>query len=159
MIIFSTFFLFSFRLNRIFQVHDMTINFSFVFAFFRSHGLSTSGNNDAIDGFPSWSITSRARIVLAFGLLVQSCLYHYCQQKVMAQKCFREMGNFWSTCPKSSIKVISKYRDLEILRFWSSRGFWQAWSCSKSWCIPNYQLSAPTKIYLFVCLIFEEFEK
>ena len=38
-------FLFSFRLNRIFQVHDMAINFSFVFAFFRSHGLSTSGNN------------------------------------------------------------------------------------------------------------------
>ena len=36
---------------------------------------------------------------------------------------------------------------------------WQVWSCSKSWCIPNYQLSVPTKIHLFVCLIFEEFER
>ena len=41
----------------------------------------------------------------------------------MAQRFYREMGNFWSTCPKSSIKVISKYRDLGILRFWSSMGF------------------------------------
>ena len=37
------------------------------------------------------------------------------QERIMVQKCYREMGNFWSTCPKASIKVISKYRDLGIL--------------------------------------------
>ena len=63
----------------------------------------------------------------------------------MAQKRSREMGNFWSTCPKASIKVISEYHNLRDLCFWSSRGFWQAWSCSKSWCIPNYQLSVSFK--------------
>ena len=60
---------------------------------------------------------------------------------------------FWSTCPKASIKVISEYHNLRDLCFWSSKRFWQAWSCSKSWCIPNYQLLVPTKIYIFVCLI------
>ena len=67
------------------------------------------------------------------------------KKKIMAQKRSRKMGNFWSTCPKASIRVISKYHDLRDLCFWSSRGFWQAWSCSKSWCIPNYQLSISFK--------------
>ena len=26
------------------------------------------------------------------------------KERIMAQKCYREMGNFWSTCPKTSIK-------------------------------------------------------
>ena len=85
-------------------------------------------------------------LFLKVDLLVQSCLYHFCQQKrVIAQKCSREMGNFWSTCLKASIRVISEYHDLRDLCFWSSKGFWQVWSCSKSWCIPNYQLSVSFK--------------
>ena len=37
---------------------------------------------------------------------------------------------------------------------------WQVWSYSKSWCIPNYQLSVSFKnSSFFCCLIFEEFEK
>ena len=74
-------------------------------------------------------------------------------------KSSREMGHFRSTCPKSLIKVISEYHDFRDLYFWSLKGFWQAWSCSKSWCIPNYQLSVLTKIYFFVCLTSEEFER
>ena len=62
------------------------------------------------------------------------------KERFMAQKCYWEMGNFWSTCPKASIKDDSKASRFWGLHSWSSRGFWQAWSCSKSWCIPNYQL-------------------
>ena len=36
-------------------------------------------------------------------------------KRVMTQKCFREMGNFRSMCPKTLIKVISGYHDLGIL--------------------------------------------
>ena len=124
----------------------MTINFSFAFFFHFSlflNGLLWAMTY-AIDGFPSWSITSRVRIVLASGLLVQSCLHHYCQQKVMAQKCFREMGNFWSMCPEASIKVISEYHDPGIL-FCLFESVWQVWNYSKSWCIPNYQISVFSK--------------
>ena len=63
------------------------------------------------------------------------------KERIMAQKYSRKIGNFWSTCPKASIKVISEYHNLRDLCVWSLKGFWQAWSCSKSWCIPNYQLS------------------
>ena len=45
------------------------------------------------------------------------------------------------------------------LCFWSSRGFRQAWSCSKSWCIPNYQLSVSFKNSSFLLPDYEEFEK
>ena len=81
------------------------------------------------------------------------------KERVMAQKCSRGMGNFWSTCLKASIRVISKYHDLRDLCFWSSRGFWQAWSYSKSWCIPNYQLSVSFKNSSFLLPDFDEFEK
>ena len=44
---------------------------------------------------------------------------------------------------------MSEYHDLRDLCFWSLRGFWQAWSCIKSWCIPNYQLSVFSKTHHF----------
>ena len=34
-------------------------------------------------------------------------------KRVMAQKCSREMGAFWSTCPKASIKD-----DFKVSRSW-----------------------------------------
>ena len=83
----NTFFLtrlswFSFRLNSNFQVHDTTINFSFLLFFFYSHDWSASGN-DACHRWPSklkhlflvWGLFWKV------GLLVQGCLYHFCQQK------------------------------------------------------------------------------
>ena len=130
-IIFSTFFFycpwlfwFSIRLKQIFQVHNMTINFSFVLFLCFFFEWSTLGNVTCCEWPPSlkhiFSFEDRFERV---GFLVQGCLYHFCPKKNMAQKYSREMGNFWSTCPKASIKVISKYRDLGILRFWSSMGF------------------------------------
>ena len=164
-IIFSTFFLDSldFHLDstRIFQVHNMTINFSFVlfFAFFILTICLFRATMHAIDGPPSWSISSHVRIVLKGWPFGPKFFISFLSiKRVMAQECSREMGAFWSTCPKTSIRVISKYHDFRDLCFWSLKGFWQAWSCSKSWCIPNYRLSVPTKIYFFVCLTFEEFD-
>ena len=56
---------FLFRLNRIFQVHDMTINFSFVlFFFFILTICLLRATMLAIDGLPSRSISSHVRIIL-----------------------------------------------------------------------------------------------
>ena len=55
--------------------------------------------------------------------------------------------------------------DFRVSWFWdlyfrSLKGFRQVWSYSKSWRIPNYQISNPIKTnHFFYCLIFEEFEK
>ena len=142
--------------TRIFQVHDMTINFSSFFCLLRA-------TTYAIDGLPSWGISSHMRIVLkgwAFG--PRLFISFLSTKRVMAQKCFRGMGNFQLTCLKALVRMISVYHDLGFcFAHWKGLANlnWQVWSCSKSWCIPNYQLSVPTKIYLFVCLIFEEFEK
>ena len=69
--------------TQIFQVHDMTINFSFVlFCFFHSHDLSTPGN-DARHKWPS----KLKHLFLCkdcferVGFLVQSCLGHFCPKR------------------------------------------------------------------------------
>ena len=44
--------------------------------------------------------------------------------------------------------------------FFVIKRVWQVWSYSKSWCIPNYQLTVSFKnSSFFFCLIFKEFEK
>ena len=53
---------FSFRLSRIFQVHDMTINFSFVFFLLFFTICLLRATMHAIDGLPSWNISSHVRI-------------------------------------------------------------------------------------------------
>ena len=139
----------------------MTINFSFVFfSFFILIICLLRATMPAIDGLPSRNISSHMRIVLKGWPFGPKLFISFLSTKrVMAQKYSREISVFWSTCPKVSIKVILEYHDFRDLCFWSLKGFWQAWNCSKSWCIPNYQLSIPTKIYFFVCLTFEEFER
>ena len=99
---------FFFRLNRIFQVHDMTINFSFF--------LSTQ-SNDACHRWPSKlkHLFSCENLFWKGWFLVWGCSYHFCPEKDRAQKYSREMGNFWSMCLEASIKVISEYHDLGIL--------------------------------------------
>ena len=132
----------------------MTINFSF-FLFFMLTICLLRATMPAIDGLPSWSISSHVRIVLKgwpFG--PKLFISFFSKEKIMAQKQSREMGNFLSTCPKAPIRAILEYHDLRVLCFWSLKGFWQAWSCSKSWCIPNYQLLVPTKIHFFVFFLF-----
>ena len=67
------------------------------------------------------SISSHVRIVLKgcpFG--PKLFISFLSKKKVMAQKRSREMGNFWSTCPKHQF---SEYHDLGILCFWSLKRF------------------------------------
>ena len=113
----------------------------------------------AINGFPSWSITSRVRIVLAFGFWSKVVYTITVNKKGYGSKMFSRNGNFRSMCLEASIKVIQNITILENCVFGSLEEFWQAWSCSKSWCIPNYRLSVSYKTHLFRCLIFEEFKK
>ena len=137
-------------------MHDMTINFFLFFLALVVYLLRATTH--IIDGLPAWSILSHMGTVLK-GLTFGSRLLvsFLSKGKNMAKKYSQEMGDFWSTRPKALIRVILKYHDLRDLCFWLSRGFWQAWSCSKSWCISNYQLSVPTQIYFFVCLTSREF--
>ena len=156
---------FSLGLNRISQVHDMTIKFLF---FFVSSRLVYVGQRHTIDGFPGWNTISHARIVLKWSFFFDPRLFI---PFLSARKGYRLKGLFilflsirkghgskgipmrWvifrSTCPKASIKVVSKYHDLRTCVFGHWRGFWQAWNYSKSWCIPNYQISNPTKTHHF----------
>ena len=81
---------FSFGLNRIFQVHDVTINFSFFFFFFfRSHDSSTPGNN-ACHRWPSrLKHHSSCENWFEKGSSFGSRVVHVIsvQKKGMAQKC------------------------------------------------------------------------
>ena len=123
-IIFSTFFLaswFLFRLDRIFQVHDMTINFSFVlFFFFLFFSICLlRATTHAINGLPSCSISSQCKDY--FGRLAFWSKVVYIisvNKKGYGSKVFQRNGEFWSTCPKASIEVISEYHDLRDLCFW-----------------------------------------
>ena len=158
---FNTFWLswFSFRLNRIFQVHDMKINFSVSCSFFSD--LSTLGN-DACHRWPSQLKASFLIWELFWKgwFLVRSCSYHLCLGKNMAQKYFREMDNFWSMCHGALIKVISKHHDLGTCVF----GYWKGLASLKLWQVLMHNklpiINFLQKlIIIFCCLIFEEFEK
>ena len=71
---------FLFRPDQNFQVHDMTINFSFIF--FYSHDLSAPGNG-ACYRWPSKlkHLFSVWGLFWKVGLLVHSCLYHFCPNR------------------------------------------------------------------------------
>ena len=76
----------SFGLNRMIQVHDMTINFSFFSSFVLMIRLLRATMH-AIDDLPDWGISSHVRIVLK-GWSVSSRVVHVIsvQRKDMAQK-------------------------------------------------------------------------
>ena len=140
--------------NRIFQVHDMTINFSFIlflfFCFFHSHDLSTPGNN----AFHRWPSKLKHHFLCGncFGegcLLVKGLfilflsakkgwlkgsfipflsarkgydskghLFHFCQQeKIMAQKYSRELGNFGQRASRQQSNMTLKYYGLDTFVF------------------------------------------
>ena len=62
------------------------------------------------------------------------------KERIMAQKYFREIGNFGQHVPRRQSKMISRYRGLGIL-FCSWKRFGRFETVSKSWCVPNYQIS------------------
>ena len=119
---------FSFRLSRIFQVHDMTINFSFVvffcfflFSFFRPHGLSTS-SNDACHRWLSklkhlFSYEDRFERV-SFWFKV----YHFCLKRGLWLKSTFEKWVILVNMPQG-IKDDFKVSRSWGLCFWSSMGF------------------------------------
>ena len=72
----------------------------------------------------------------------------------MAQKYSQEIGNFGSTSPKASIRVISEYHDLRDLCFWGhqkSFGRLEAVASLDAYQITNYQFLSKT--HHFCCLI------
>ena len=72
------------------------------------------------------------------------------KERIMAQKCYRKMGNFLSTCPKASIKDDFKASLFWNLRFWSSRGFdrLEAIASLDAYRIINYQFLSKTHHFL-----------
>ena len=148
---------FSFKLNRIFQVHDMTINFSFSFIhssfpFSHSRGLSISGN-DVCHRWPSrlrhhFSCDNCFKRVVFW---LKGCSCHFYPKKRLWIKSIPEkwvilinvswginQGNFrasrsWDLC------------------FWSLKrfGFWLEAVTSFDACqITNYQFSSKTHHFL-----------
>ena len=81
---------FSFGLNRIFQVHDMTINLSFFFLFFVLMISSTSGNVACRRWLSSLKHLSSCENCFEKGSFFGSkgCLRHLFKGKGMTQKCF-----------------------------------------------------------------------
>ena len=80
------------------------------------------------------------------------------KKRIMAQKYFREMGNFGQRALRHQSRWFWKYHDFRDL-FLLIEKVWQVWNCSKSWCVPSYQILVFSKLIIFCCLIFEEFEK
>ena len=136
----------------------MTINFSFVlfFSFLILTICLLRATMPTIDGLLSWSISSHMRIVLKCWLFGPKLFISFLsKERIMAQKCFREMGNFWSTCPRHQF---SEYHDLGILCFWSLKRFGklEAVASLDAYQITNYEF---LQKFIFICLIFTKFEK
>ena len=79
------------------------------------------------------------------------------KERIMAQKYSWKMGNFGQRALRHQLSWFQSVTILRLL-FLVIEKVWQVWSCSKSWCIPNYQLSVSFKTHHFFCPISEEFE-
>ena len=127
----------------------MTINFSFVLFFF---DLSTLGNDvchkwlsklkhhfSCEDCFGFWFFGPKLFIPLLS------------TKRVMAQKCFRGMSNFRSTCLKALVRMISVYHDLGIL-FCSLKMFgrFETVASLDAYQIINYQFLSKTHHFLLL---------
>ena len=95
-IFFQPLFLFLFGLSRIFQVHDMTINFSFAFFLFIFFWMVYSGQCHML-----WMAFQLEAYLLIWGSFWKGSLFgpklfrsFLSKERIMAQKYFREMGNF-----------------------------------------------------------------
>ena len=118
-IIFSTFFLLSwflFRLNRIFQVHDMTWQSIFLLFFFLVLIVCLlRATTPTTDDLPSRNIFSHMRIVLKDWPFGPKLFISFLSTKrVMAQKYFRERGNFGQRAPRHQSRW---FQNITILEF------------------------------------------
>ena len=150
--IFHHFFNFMLGLKRISLVHDMTLNFLLFIRFFSFFvDCLLWATSHVVDDFLAWIIYFHMRIVLkglAFGsrLLVS----FLSKGKNMAQKYSQGTSNFWSTCPKALITVISEYHNFRDLCFWSSEGFGklEAVASLDAYQITNYQFLSKTHHFM-----------
>ena len=139
---------FSFTFNRIFQVHDMTINFSFSCSFlFFFHDLSTP-NNDACHKWPSQLKASFLIWELFWKgwLLVRSCSYHFCPREKYDSKVFPRNGQFLVDVPwginQGDFRALWSWD----LCFWSLKRFgrFEAVASLDAYQITNYQFPSKT---------------
>ena len=127
--------------------HDNQFFFFFFFTFF--HNFSTPGDvchkwpsklkhlfscEDCFKGLTFWS-----KVVYVI----------FVRREDYSLKVFLRNGQFPIDVPQG----ISQ-DDLNVSRSWDLvlliENVWQVWNYSKSWCIPNYQLSVPIKIHHFL---------
>ena len=94
------------------------------------------------------------------GLLVWGCSYHFCLNKDRAQKCSWEIGNFSISLPRG----INQGQFWNVIVLWLVFGWWkgffgrlEALASLDAYQITNYQFLS--KLIIFRCLIFEEFNK
>ena len=99
------------------------------------------------------------RIVLEGWPLVQNCLYHfYPKRGLWLKSVIEKWVIFGQHASRHQSKMISKYHGLGTCVF-GHRGVLTGLKLSKSWCIPNYQLSVFFKNSSFLLPNFGEFEK
>ena len=66
----------------------------------------------------------RSFIPLRKGYDSKDCLFHFCQQeRIMAQKCFRGMGDFGQHVPRQQLGMTLKYYGLETCVFGHRKRF------------------------------------
>ena len=72
------------------------------------------------------------------------------KERIMAQKCYREMGNFWSMCPVALNQGDFRASRSWNLCFWSLKRFgkFEAVASLDSYQITNYQFLSKTHHFL-----------
>ena len=119
----------------------------------------------AIDDLPDWSNTPHVRIILKRGrLLVQGLFMLFLSKErvwlksvsftstrkgVMVQRVPEKWAIFDQRAPRHQSRWFQSITVLGLV-FLVIERVWQVWSYSKSWRIPNYQISNPTKTYFFI---------
>ena len=134
---------FSFGLNRIFQVHDMTINFSFVL-FHSFFSLFFNGPlwaiSHVVDGLLAWSISSHMRIILK-GLAFDSrLLVSFLSREKYGSKIFPRNEQFLVNVPGGINQGDFRASWSWDLWFWSLKRFdkFEAVASLDAYQITNY---------------------
>ena len=158
-------FWFSFGLNRIFQVHDMTINFSFfLFSSFVLMIRLLRATTHAIDDLSDWSTTPHVRIILKRVVFwFKGCSRHFCPKKGYGSKVFHlcqqgkglwfegfsRNGQFLINVPQGINQGDFKVSRFWGFYFWSLKGFGrlEVIASLNAYQITKYQ--NPTKTYHF----------
>ena len=92
----------------------------------------------AIDGPPDWGITFLVIIVLKGVVFwLKGCSCHFYPKKGLWLKSIFEKWAILVNVPQGTNRSDFGVSRLWDLWFWSLKGFWLDWNCSKFWRIPN----------------------